>query len=875
MATTPTTGLPRPLRPTINNYKWIICDRTLLKTRHVILLLSIIMMLLKARSALYADLSDQNIIWPARAAYWDGRYPSCWAGGGEAMRDALAYVGYEILDADKLKDWMDSRIIDEMQSVVIFCRDIAPDTVLESMSSTCTLRRYLNAGGKIVWYADIPMYYQGHVDGTRTRFGSDGSGNVLGFNAAGGSWDSNDEVVFTLDGSAWGLTETWRSVRPTDSGDLRILARDSSGNAAAWVKHYIDGDDYRGFVRLYDRSGEPNVNDLRRAAEYPYVPEPIVFDNQAENEDDIVGVFFYPWYGNPNTSGRWRHWPEGDNLPPISWSANYLPNYPDSIWNPGVQLYDSADTEVLRWQDKAMARAGIDIAIASWWGIGGYEDAALARAIRICKSVQWCIYYEMEAYGDPTAQRIYNDIKYVIDTYGPTRNYARIDSKWLVLVYGAGGDETAGRWRQAKELLAANGYHVYLNGDKANGPPWDAVHSYRPVVYQGCTDTLPNIDDSAWISPGFWKYGESPRLERSLSEFTSAWNNTIENKESCRFVLIETWNEWHEGTQIEPGQEVIPDPQGYKPKSNGDYGYTYIDTIAPAAVNNLHWTTAGHRAIVPVRLQAEEMIWDDDSKIELSDEDSNKVLILEEDIRIGLSIFMPTYSNDVTFTVRASSIATWKERLVFYPKMGLYIDDSLIFEWEVQGSVPGLGIDSNDQDYSAAVFLDKGIHKVELAMTDDVGGGNLLVDYVDVNALFTEEPSVEGFEAGDFDKFDWVSSGDADWTVTLEEHKSGTYSARASSIGDYGSTTLKLMLDCISGQISFYYKVSSEQYYDYLRFYIDGTQQDQWSGEEDWTEVFFPVRPGRRAFEWIYSKDETSSRGSDTAWIDDIVFPIE
>jgi len=833
----------------------------------------LMLVILNAVSVLYAD---PDVLSWERAAYWDGRYPSCWAGGGEAVRDALKYTGYTILDADELKAWMNARIADGKSSVVVFCRDIVPDTVSESMLSNCTLRRYLNAGGKIVWYADIPMYYQGHVDGTRTTWDIDGSVNVLGFNAAESSWDSEDRVIFTLNGSAWGLTETWRSVRPTTTGGLRVLARDTSGNAAAWVKHYINGDDYRGFVRFYDQAGEPNFNDLRRVAEYPNVPEPIVFDNQVESEDDIVGAFFYPWYGNPNTSGQWVHWNDGDYTPPVTWTANYLPNYPNSIWNPSVQLYDSTDTDVLRWQDRAMARTGIDIAISSWWGIGGYEDAALARAIRICKSVQWCIYYEMDAYGDPPVRRIYNDIKYVIDTYGPTRNYARVDGKWLVMVYGAGGDETADRWLQAKELLAANGYYVYLNGDTSNGgPPWDAVHSYNPVVYHGYTDTLPNADDSAWISPGFWKYGESPALERSLSEFTSVWNNIIDNNTKYRFVLIETWNEWHEGTQIEPGQEVILDMQGYKSRSNGDYGYTFVDTIAPAAVNKLHWTSEGHREIVPARLEAEKMIWDDDHKIGLSEEDPDEVLISEKDVRIGSSIFLPAYSNVVTFTVRANSIASGTGRFVVYPKMGLYLDDNLVFEWEVQGSVSGLEIESNDQDYSAAVFVQKGIHKVELAMTDDGGDGDLFVDYVDVNASFTEDPSVEGFETGDFSRFDWVSSGDADWIVTSDECKSGSYNARAGSVGDNANSTLKLALDCISGQISFYYKVSSEQHFDYLRFYIDGTQQEQWSGNEDWMQVSFAVRPGKRTFEWVYSKDGSSYSGSDTAWIDDIVFPVE
>jgi hypothetical protein len=136
-------------------------------------------------------------------------------------------------------------------------------------------------------------------------------------------------------------------------------------------------------------------------------------------------------------------------------------------------------------------------------------------------------------------------------------------------------------------------------------------------------------------------------------------------------------------------------------------------------------------------------------------------------------------------------------------------------------------------------------------------------------------PPVETFEQGDFSNFNWVSFGDSDWTVTSDEHNSGTYSARAGLIHDNEISTLEVTLDCISGQISFYYKVSCERYYDYLRFYIDGTQQDEWYGNEGWTQVSFPVRAGRRTFEWTYSKDESSSSGSDTVWIDDIVFPIE
>ena len=125
----------------------------------------------------------QEIAWN-RAAYWDGAYPGAWGGGGEGMRDALEAAGYTILDAEALKTWMDDRIADRALSVVVFCKDVVPDTVGETMTVDCTVRRYLDAGGKVVWYADWPIYYQGHDDGSMDTWGSAGATSVLGFNAS-------------------------------------------------------------------------------------------------------------------------------------------------------------------------------------------------------------------------------------------------------------------------------------------------------------------------------------------------------------------------------------------------------------------------------------------------------------------------------------------------------------------------------------------------------------------------------------------------------------------------------------------------------------------------------------------------------------------
>lgn len=135
--------------------------------------------------------------------------------------------------------------------------------------------------------------------------------------------------------------------------------------------------------------------------------------------------------------------------------------------------------------------------------------------------------------------------------------------------------------------------------------------------------------------------------------------------------------------------------------------------------------------------------------------------------------------------------------------------------------------------------------------------------------------STEGFETGDFNKFSWRSYGDESWDTTRWERHSGSYSAQSGLIDDGESTTLQVSLDCASGDITFYRKISSESDFDYLKFYIDGEEKGAWSGEEDWAEVSFPVDEGTRTFEWTYSKDSSVSERDDTAWIDDIVFPIK
>lgn len=133
---------------------------------------------------------------------------------------------------------------------------------------------------------------------------------------------------------------------------------------------------------------------------------------------------------------------------------------------------------------------------------------------------------------------------------------------------------------------------------------------------------------------------------------------------------------------------------------------------------------------------------------------------------------------------------------------------------------------------------------------------------------------VETFETGDFSMYEWTFGGSTNWVVVSNEAHSGTYSAQSGTINHSQQTDLVLTIDILAdGEVSFYKKVSSESGWDKLFFYIDNQEKGNWSGNEAWGQVSYPVTTGTHTFKWSYQKDGSVSNGSDCAWVDDIQFP--
>lgn len=307
----------------------------------------------------------------------------------------------------------------------------------------------------------------------------------------------------------------------------------------------------------------------------------------------MLGTFYYPWTaGNLSVSPSqtWRHWIDDNHKPPKSWASNYLPDFMP-IFDPCNELYSSKDISIIKRQLALMKRAKFQFIISSWWGQNSYEDQSLdiifnqvlSKTCNPYKEVKFCIYYEKELLGAIPKSEIISDINYIKQKYSQSQYYLKINNKPVIFIYNPTeglGNETplqeAQKWKQVRDetniytvLKIFHDYQLYTNLA-------DSFHQYGPSTHYASHPPY-----SAFVSPGFHKWHENPRLTRE--DFTRFENDIITlSQANVQFKLIETWNEWGEGTGIEPAQKIIHDDvNGFKPNpSSPSYGTKYIDIIA-------------------------------------------------------------------------------------------------------------------------------------------------------------------------------------------------------------------------------------------------------------------------------------------------------
>jgi hypothetical protein len=261
-----------------------------------------------------------------------------------------------------------------------------------------------------------------------------------------------------------------------------------------------------------------------------------------------VGIFYYPWYDSFGRSGQWRHWDQGGVLPPDEVGSDFYP---------ARGPYSSADPGLIEAQMIDISQTGVQSVISSWWGRGSFEDARLPDLARSTAGHHLQLAIQLEPYPGRTPASVAGDLAYLRTRFG------------VADVYVFDATEIAGAdWQQI--TAGAKGMRLFATGD---GPSmisgafqnwaatagFDGIYTYTALFPP---DQFPKVCEQARmvhllcapsVAPGYkasHATGDGRVVERNLgATYDAFWLYAISAQPDT--ITITSYNEWHEGTQIE------------------------------------------------------------------------------------------------------------------------------------------------------------------------------------------------------------------------------------------------------------------------------------------------------------------------------------
>ena len=339
-----------------------------------------------------------------------------------------------------------------------------------------------------------------------------------------------------------------------------------------------------------------------------------------------LGAYYYPWYTGSSFHG---------GNPPGSTTLRYHLN---PRQRPALGWYDQNDESVISRHYKWAQYAGIDFFVCSYWGKGKRADKVIRKYMFDNPDrgdIKLCVFLEPSITPrnkNATFKSITAEVEYLCDNYFKHPGYFRIDGKPVVFIYvtRALSDADLKMCLDAVRTAAVNKGtgEVYIVGDEVWGAPeasvdgprvgWmDAVTNYdvygnlgrerfvtdakldtwkaRNSGWKSLTDSL-GKDFIPAISPGYNDRGvrlvsDHPACSRKLNDetnkFGSLFSGMIDRLETdVDIVMVNSWNEWHEDTQIEPAIAAKPtssDDTGENTLTQGleynGYGTLYLDIL--------------------------------------------------------------------------------------------------------------------------------------------------------------------------------------------------------------------------------------------------------------------------------------------------------
>ncbi len=315
-------------------------------------------------------------------------------------------------------------------------------------------------------------------------------------------------------------------------------------------------------------------------------------------------VFYYGWYGNPDADGAWRAWNHHIFLRDGLGAAYTPPEDIGANFYPADGLYSSNNRDDIARQMRQIKQAGCGVIAATWWGQNDYTDTSLELLFDVAAEHDLQVCFHVEPFPGRNAETVREALVYLLDKYRDHPalyrcailgdrpliylydSYLSPASDWAAIFQPDGANTIRGTdydvvaialWVKQDEAAfmlegGFDGFYTYFATDgftygstPANWPRlarWARRHDllFIPSVGPGYIDTR--------IRP--WNE-ENTRDRENGAYYDRMFEAALDL--NVPIVSITSFNEWHEGTQIEPAMpKEIP---GYVYEDYGDRAPDY------------------------------------------------------------------------------------------------------------------------------------------------------------------------------------------------------------------------------------------------------------------------------------------------------------
>ncbi|RPI89024.1 MAG: hypothetical protein EHM40_21640, partial [Chloroflexi bacterium] len=234
-------------------------------------------------------------------------------------------------------------------------------------------------------------------------------------------------------------------------------------------------------------------------------------------------------------------------------------------------------------------QAGVGVIIPSWWGQGTREDRRVPLLLEMAERYGIKVAFHIEPYNKRTAASLVSDIQYLYAQYGSSPAFFRSTAtsryspdsqpKGMFFLWSieAKGEARYSYWQEALDQIHAlpEGGLVIANTLDAGwveGSHFDGLYNYATLHLDynsfGWARSLPaGTLYVPSVIPGFSakriEYPPDtyvPRLDGNT--YNEQWTAALGTGVQPEMVTITSFNEWHEGSVIEPAQVGATDGNG-------------------------------------------------------------------------------------------------------------------------------------------------------------------------------------------------------------------------------------------------------------------------------------------------------------------------